>query len=270
MTPEAAGTQQVADFYTTFGVCLLAFVRIALIFRQAPILGSNHLKAQAKVGLAAALTLVIVPTLKIPDNFPTEPIGYVICILSQVGVGLAIGFVSYLVMAAAQFGGEMMDIQMGLSAAATMDPSSGGTSKLIMRLNFYIAMLLYLQVDGHLELFRALYKSFDIVPVTTFHINQGLIDLFIDHSKDIFIVGLQIAAPPLAALFITQIAMGLLARVAPQMNVFMLSFPLNIGIGLMMLSLGLPMIQTLLLQQFDINLDLVRQSIELLMVPYAR
>lgn len=269
MNPAGADGQPVADFYTAFGVCLLAFVRIALIFRQAPILGTNHLKGQVKAGIAALLTLVVAPNLAVPDDFPTEPRAYLICLLSQVCVGLALGFVSYLVMAAAQFGGEMMDIQMGLSAAATMDPASGGTSKLIMRLNFYIAMLLYLQVDGHHQLIKAIYDSFDIVPVTTFHYNAQLNDLFIDHSGDIFIIGLQIAAPPLAALFITQIAMGLLARVAPQMNVFMLSFPLNIGIGMMMLSVGLPMIQDLLLQQFDVNLAQINETIELLTLPYS-
>ena len=258
----------VGDFYTAFGVCLLAFVRIVLIFRQAPILGSNHMKNQVKIGLAATMALVAFPHLKIPDNFPTEPRAYIFCILGQVGVGLAIGFVSYLVMAAAQFGGEMMDIQMGLSAAATMDPSSGGTSKLIMRLNFYCAMLLYLGTNGHHDFLRALFHSFDVIPVTTFNINGHLIQLFIDHTEDIFVIGLQIAAPPLAALFITQIAMGLLSKVAPQMNVFMLSFPMNIGVGMLMLSVGLPMIQDLLIEQFQINLQETYDVIDILMEPY--
>lgn len=267
MNPNDLPTEHVGDFYTSFGVCLLAFVRIVLIFRQAPILGSNHMKNQVKIGLAALLSLVAFPHLKVPDNFPTEPRGYILCILSQVGVGLAIGFVSYLVMAAAQFGGEMMDIQMGLSAAATMDPSSGGTSKLIMRLNFYFAMLLYLTTNGHHEFLRALYKSFDIIPVTTFNVNGALIELFIDHTRDIFVIGLQIASPPIAALFITQIAMGLVSKVAPQMNVFMLSFPANIGVGMMMLSVGLPVIQNLLINQFQLNIDETYDVINILIQP---
>lgn len=267
MNPNDLPPAPVGDFYTAFGVCLLAFVRIVMIFRQAPILGSNHMKNQIKVGLAALMALIAVPNLKIPDNFPSEPRGFILCILGQIMVGLAIGFVSYLVMAAAQFGGEMMDIQMGLSAAATMDPSSGGTSKLIMRLNFYCAMLLYLSVNGHHEFLRALYHSFDVIPVTTFNINGHLIQMFIDHTEEIFIIGLQIAAPPIAALFITQIAMGLLSRVAPQMNVFMLSFPVNIGVGMMMLSVGLPIIQDLLLTQFDLNNQNTYDIIDILMKP---
>lgn len=267
MDPNDLPQAPVGDFYTAFGVCLLAFVRIVLIFRQAPILGSNHMKSQVKVGLAALLAIVAFPHLKIPDNFPSEPRGYILCILSQIAVGLAIGFVSYLVMAAAQFGGEMMDIQMGLSAAATMDPSSGGTSKLIMRLNFYFAMLLYLGTNGHHMFLRALYHSFEVIPVTTFNVNGKLIELFIAHTEAIFSIGLQIAAPPLAALFITQIAMGLVSKVAPQMNVFMLSFPMNIGVGMMMLAVGLPTIEELLLYQFEVNHSTTYDVIDILMLP---
>ena len=233
----------------------MAFVRIAFIFQQAPIVASRHIKPQMKVGLAAAMALVAFPNLPMPENFPEDPRGLILAILGQIVVGLAIGFVSYLVMAAAQFGGEMMDIQMGLSVAASMDPSSGGTSKLLMRLNFYIAMLLYLGVDGHHELLRALFHSFKVIPLTEFRVSGRMILQFINHTEDIFLIGLQIAAPPLAALFITQVAMGLLAKAAPQMNVFMLSFPMNIAIGLMLFSIGLPMIKGLLLKQFEINQD---------------
>jgi len=233
----------------------LAFVRIVFIFQQAPILASRHIKPQMKVGLAGAMAIVAFPNLPMPENFPEEPKGFILAALGQMIVGLAIGFVSYLVMAAAQFGGEMMDIQMGLSVAASMDPSSGGTSKLLMRLNFYIAMLLYLGVDGHHMLFRALFHSFKVIPLTEFRVSGRLVLQFISHTEDIFLIGLQVAAPPLAALFITQVAMGLLARVAPQMNVFMLSFPMNIAVGLMLFSIGLPMIQGLLLKQFEINQD---------------
>lgn len=243
------------EFFLSLGVGLLAFVRIVFIFQQAPILASRHVKPQIKVGLAATMAVVAAPHVPIPEYFPSEPRGYLLALLSQVVVGLAIGFVSFLVMAAAQFGGEMMDIQMGLSVAASMDPSSGGTSKLLNRLNFYVAMLLYLGVDGHHMLIRALFRSFQVIPVTEFRVSGRLVLTFIQHTEDIFLIGLQVAAPPLAALFITQVAMGLLARAAPQMNVFMLSFPMNIAIGLMLFSIGLPMIQGLLLKQFEINHD---------------
>ena len=244
-------------------------MRIALIMQQAPILASRHIKPQMKVGFAGCLALIAFPNLPMPDDFPTEIRTFMMCILGQVVVGLAIGFVSFLAMACAQFGGEMMDIQMGLSVAATVDPSTGGSSKLIMRLNFYIAMLLYLSVDGHHMLLRALFYSFEVLPVTKFRVDGRLIELFISHTEDIFLIGLQIAAPALGALFITQVAMGLLARVAPQMNVFMLSFPMNIAIGLMLFSIGLPMIRQLLLRQFVITQDRTMNVIDVMANPEA-
>ena len=241
------------EFYTAFLVGLLAFVRIVFVFQLAPILGSRHIKPQMKVGLAGAMALVAFTVLPIPEGLPEDPRGLILAILSQIVVGLSIGFVGFMVMACAMFGGEMMDIQMGLSVAASVDPSTGGTSKILMRLNFYIAMLMYLGWGGHHLFFKALFHSFHVIPLTEFQVSGRLILQFISHTEEIFLIGLQIAAPPLAALFITQVAMGLLARVAPQRNVFMLSFPMNIAIGLMLFSTGLPMIQRLLLHQFEIN-----------------
>ncbi len=255
------------DSFIALGVGMLAFVRIVLIMAQAPIFGSRHIKPQMKAGLAGCLTILAFPHLPMPETFPSDTMGFVMAILTQVIVGLAIGFVSFMVMAAAQFGGEMMDIQMGLSVAATMDPSSGGTSKLLMRLNFYIAMLLYLGIGGHHMLLRALFRSFEVVPVTQVNVSGQLVESFIGYTEEIFLIGLQIAAPPLAALFITQVAMGLLARVAPQMNVFMLSFPLNIAIGMMLFSIGLPMIESLLMVRFEVNQDQILDVVDMLGAP---
>ena len=248
--------------WRVFGLGLLAFTRIVFVTLQAPILGSKHYKNQVKVGLAASLTIVAFPALPMPTYFPSEMLGFIQCILTQIIVGLAIGLVSFLVMAGAQFGGEMMDIQMGLSVAASMDPSSGGASKLLMRLNFYIAMLLYLVVGGHHQLMIALFESFEIIPLTGFRVRGEFIELLIKWTAEIFVVGVRIAAPALAALFITQVALGLLARVAPQMNVFMLSFPLNIAIGLMMFSIGLPVIMKLLVARFEVNDFRLRSTIK--------
>lgn len=246
------------------GLAILAFTRIVFVTIQAPILASRHYKGQLKVGFAAALTLVAFPTLPMPEYYPSEFLGFIQCILMQIIVGLAIGLVSFMVMAGAQFGGEMMDIQMGLSVAASMDPSSGGASKLLNRLSFYTAMLLYLVVDGHHQLLIAIYQSFRIIPLTGFRITGELTEQLIAWTGQIFVIGIRIAAPALAALFITQVALGLLARVAPQMNVFMLSFPLNIAIGLMMFSVGLPMIMKSLLIRFEENDNQLRSTIQIL------
>lgn len=248
-------------FYILLGTGLLALTRIVLIFVQAPIFGSHHVPKPILAGMAALFTLVMFPHLKVPEQFPNGIMEFAFALLTQVAVGLVIGFISFLVMAAAQFGGELLDIQMGLSVAASFDPASHGAVNLLRRLHFYIAMQLYLLVNGHHLLIRAIQKSFDVVPLTSFHLPWELVSELIKHTGQLFVLGVQISAPAVGALFVTQCALGLLARVAPQMNVFMLSFPLNIGVGLILLTGSLPVIMKFLLHLFDVNLDQVMQGI---------
>ncbi|MCR5663208.1 MAG: flagellar biosynthetic protein FliR [bacterium] len=251
-----------------FGCGLLAFVRIALIFVQAPIFGSNHIPNTVLVAMAVTVTVAMYPTLPVPEDVPSELLPFFGAILTQACVGLIIGFVSFLVMAAAQFGGEMLDIQMGLSVAASFDPASHGAINLIRKLQFYTAMNLYLVLDGHHMLLKAISKSFDVIPLTFFQINGDLAMHLLSLSSNLLVIGTQIAAPALSALFITQCALGLLARVAPQMNVFMLSFPLNIAIGLILLTASYPLIVRVIGRQFELNLDNLVKCIQMMMPAY--
>lgn len=250
--------------FMAWGTALLAFARIAMVFVQAPIWGSQHFKAPIKVGMAASVTLVAFPSLNVPDPFPLDMRAFIFALLCQLAVGLVIGWVSFLVMATAQFGGEMLDVQMGLSAAAQADPSSHGAVNLLRRLHFYVAMLLYLMVDGHHKLWEAVFYSFQVVPLNHFQMTELQIETFINLAGEIYIIGLQIASPAVAALFVAQIALGLLARVAPQMNVFMLSFPMNLAVGLMLLTVSLPYIITVLELRFDVNIEQLDQAIQML------
>lgn len=215
-----------------FSMWLLAFARFAGFFVQAPIFGSHHFDKKVLVALAATMSIVLFPELKLPPTFTFEIVPYFLMVATQVVTGLVIGFVSFMIMAAAQFGGEMLDVQMGLSVASSFDPATGSTVNMMRRMKFYLAMILYLIMDGHHFLIRAIYQSFDLIPVTGMNLTGNVITQCVVLTGQIFYLGLQISAPALAALFVTQVALGLLARVAPQMNVFMLSFPLNIAIGL--------------------------------------
>lgn len=260
---EPNGYQQA---YALLIVWCLTFARIVLIMVQAPIWGSKHFNTQIRIGTAVAMTCCVFPTVPVPENIyeVMEARTFFGAILTQIGVGLAIGFISFMVLAAAQFGGEMLDIQLGLSVAASADPSSHGAINLIRRLHFYLAMQLYLLLDGHHKMVIAIWESFQVIPVTHFQMPGNIVEGFVSAAGDVFSIGIQIAAPALAALFIGQIALGLLARVAPQMNVFMLSFPMNIGIGLSLLTVGLPYVCQLLTQQFTVNQDQIMQTIRLM------
>ena len=252
--------------FIAWGTALLAFVRIVTVFVQAPIFGGQHFKAPIKVGMAASVTLLAFPSLPVPDPFPSDIRGFLLAILTQICVGLVIGWVSFLVMATAQFGGEMLDVQMGLSAAAQADPSSHGAVNLLRRLHFYAAMLTYLMFNGHHKMWESMFYSFQKIPLTYFQMTELQINTMIGQGSEMYRIGLQISSPAVAALFVAQIALGLLARVAPQMNVFMLSFPMNLAVGLMLLTISLPFILKLLEFRMDRNTEQVKDAIEM-MIP---
>jgi len=224
----------------SFATFFLAFARMLGMFVQAPIWGSHHISHTILVGAAASTTLVMFPSLKIPHELANADLFvFAILMLNQLLVGLLIGFVSFLVMASAQFAGELLDIQMGISQAASFDPSlRGGVVNLIRRWNFYFSMIIYLVMNGHLTLIKIMQKSFEIVPLGGITFHGDIIKQYIVLTGNVFYLGIQIASPVLAAIFISQVALGLLARIAPQMNVFMLFFPLNMAIGLTLLNLS--------------------------------
>lgn len=248
--------------FKSFVLFLLVLARVMGIFTQAPIFASHHIPRQGRVALSVICAMAIFSVVPFPKEFPLHLINLVLLILNQILVGLIIGYLSFIIMAGFQFAGELMDIQLGLSSAASFDPASGGTSNLLRRFQFYIAMLIYLIINGHHHLLRAIFKSFELVPVTGFTFTGNMIEHLIAISGDMFILAVQISAPVLASLFITQAALGLLARVAPQMNVFMMSFPLNMLVGMTLLAVSLPLINIAFrqyLEKYDIYLvDLIR------------
>lgn len=229
--------------YTIWAVFLLIFVRMVGFFVQAPIWGSHHIPKPVLVGTCAMLSIVMFPLVPVPKGI--EALGdklahgdfapLIFFIVMQFTVGLAIGYMSFIIMASVQFGAECLDVQMGLSVAASFDPASHGAVNMIRRWAFYLAMILYLLFNFHYKALEAMRFSYDVIPLDGINISQRLIYDLMLKTGYIFSIGLQIASPVVAALFITQVALGLLARVAPQMNVFMLSFPLNILIGLTLL-----------------------------------
>jgi flagellar biosynthesis protein FliR len=226
---------EVTEGLKLFCLFLLALTRIVGFFVQAPIWGSHHFDKKVLAALAVMMTVVLFPNLPVPKDFSFEPFPFFLMVFTQFIVGLVIGYTSFMIMSVSQFGGELLDTQMGLSVAASFDPASGGSVNMMRRLSFYLCMILYLCMDGHHFLIRAVFRSYEMIPLSGVNFSQNVVPELIHITGSIFYLGIQIAAPSLSALFLTQIALGLLARVAPQMNVFMLSFPLNIAVGLTLL-----------------------------------
>lgn len=216
-----------APYRETF---LLLLVRLGGLMVSAPVLGHRAIPLPHRAGLALLLALVVTPAVT-PVPAATGPLALALAVAGELLAGLAIGFVASLVLAAVHGAAEVVAIQMGLGVAATYDPSLGQQSTPLARLEEYLALLLLLATNGHHVLIQAVAASFrrlepGALALATVHpgVLAGL-------GGKVFRASLELAAPVIGVLFVVNFALGLLTRVAPQMNVFSVGLPVAVAAG---------------------------------------
>jgi flagellar biosynthetic protein FliR len=214
---------------TTF---LLVFFRMGAKMAVAPILGHRSVPVSHRAGIAVLLALLLTPVVKpaaVPDG---DGLGLGLAIAGEILIGIAIGAVAMLVVAAVQVGGELIGFQMGLGIGAVYDPAMGGQATVFTRFQEMLAFLLFLAVDGHHVLLAAVAGSFQRVPPGLTFAAQPVAAGMTALGGKVIRAGLELAAPLVGVLFVVNAVMGLLARVSPQMNVFSLVQPVAMGAAL--------------------------------------
>lgn len=219
---------------------LLAVVRASAWLTVVPPFNTRMIPVQAKIGLAVALAIPVAP--QVAATAPEAEVGpLVVAVLMQVAIGLALGFVVQLVFAAVQAAGELIDLFAGFTIAATYDPFTNANQAVFGRFYQLLAVAMLFALDGHLMLVHGFLASFSVSPSGMPNLGAGSGEL-IDALGLFFLAALQIAAPLLGALFLTEVALGLLSKAAPQMNVFTLGFPIKILLTFGLVGLALPLL----------------------------
>ena len=238
------------DSLNHFERFLFVFLRVMGILFISPLFGHRSLISQAKVGLALVVSIALFPV--VPLALTTYPhiILLVIALLKELLMGLMIGFISLLVFMGVQFAGQMVGLDIGFGVANIVDPLSAEQVSIIGEFQSLIAMLIFLSINAHHIILRGLSASFDLVPLGEVALPGVLGQNLIDLTGKVFIIGVQLAAPVSATLFLTTLALGIVARTIPQMNVFVVGFPLKIAVGIAMLMFSLPVFYALLLRMF--------------------
>lgn len=219
---------------------LLAMVRAAAWVFVCPPFGNRTVPSTVKVGLAAALALVVGPRLA-EQAVPLEAGPLLTAAVLQVAAGLALGFLGVLLFATFSFAGGLIDLVSGYSVAQLFDPGNNAPVSIFGQFYGVLATTLLFAIDGHLLLVRGFLTSFTAAPLT--HLStETLAKLLTGDIALFFVSALEIAAPLLAALFLAEAALGLLSRAAPQMNVFQLGLPIKILVTLTLAGLALPVL----------------------------
>ncbi len=221
---------------------LLPFFRILALFSAAPVLSLRSVPARARVGLSLVIAATIAPSVAAPvriDPMSWAGLGFV---AQEVAVGLAIGFAARLVFAAFDLAGEVIGLQMGLSYAGFFDPQGGQGTAVGSFMNT-TAMLMFVAMNGPLLLIVATLRSFSTLPVgqVPFEFARALDPVAL--GAEVFALGLLIALPFLALILFVNVLLGVMSRVAPQLSLFTIGFPVTIGLGMVLLMLGLPWIE---------------------------
>src|SRR5690606_3293279 len=156
--------------------------------------------------------------------------------VEEVLVGLAMGLIVTTVMMAVYLAGQLIDVPMGFGMVNVMDPQMGSEAPVVAQFYFAIALLTFFLIDGHHGLLRALVQSFDVVPLGGATLSGGVPAIALDAVRSMFSLGLKIALPVIGALFLTDVALGIVARAGSQMNVCFVGFPLKVGLWLLLLA----------------------------------
>ncbi len=173
-------------------------------------------------------------------NLSVEIIGFIILVAKEAMVGLIIGFSSWGIFYAVQFAGHLIGFDIGFSTSTAFDPEHSEPVPILSHFKHYFAFVIFLMLNGHHFLIKVLKLSFEIVPISRFAVGSGFADWGVKLISFVFISALKISAPILVALFLTDITLGILSRVFPQMNIFMFAFSVKIIIGLVALMITMP------------------------------
>jgi flagellar biosynthetic protein FliR len=238
---------------------LWPFTRIMGLLAIAPLFGNRSIPARIKVALGLLLSAIVAPTVgALPQMDPMSMTG-VLVLAQQFIIGIAMGFAMRIVFIAVELAGELCGMTMGLGFATFFDPQSAGRSSAISQYLSLITLMIYLAANLHLVVLSTLVDSFTTMPVTAMPMGGDLFRQLAGWGGRIFSAGVQLALPVVAGLLITNIALGILTRAAPQLNLFGVGFPVTLTVGFLMLALTLPYLAVPLERLFADGFAMMRQ-----------
>ena len=224
----------------TLIVGLLIFLRVGLILIMLPVLGHSVVPMQTKAGLALLISILLYPVVAptVPA-IPLAPVALAVIAVKEIFIAGMIGLFAQLVFSAVQFAGQVMSYQMGLAVANIFDPVTQSQEAVVGQIATTTAMLIWLAVGAHHLLLMALSDSFHLLPIGASWSFHGWMALS-DAVAAMFVTGLRLMAPIMVLLLFVYVALGLLARTVPQIQVFFVSAPLTVALGLLVFALSLP------------------------------
>lgn len=223
----------------------LIFLRISAFVVSWPIFGSAAVPAPVKVLLALVFSVILFPVISYQNVDLIKIENYLIMFaLREIAIGLILGFLMRMFFFAVSIAGEIISITMGLASAQLYNPAMGSQGNVVEQFQIMIASLFLLGMNGHHVFIAGLAESFQILPIAVSGLNTAAFDGISPMIQEVFVIGLKMSAPILVAIFLTNIAMGILGRAVPQINVLITGMPVTILLSFGILIVTMPLFVT--------------------------
>lgn len=253
-------------FTSKFTLFLLILVRMSSLFIITPVFGGRNVPSYFKIAFAFFCSIILLNLM--PDvNVEFENIySYFVLILKELAIGLILGYTSNLIFSALYLAGQIIDIQLGFGMVNVLDPMQDIQIPLTGNFMYILTLLFFMILNGHHILLTALFKSYNLLPINGFVFNDVLYTNILKIFTETFAIGFKISIPVLAATLLAEIALGILAKTVPQMNVFVIGMPLKVGVGLLTLLAMMPMF----ISTMDVSFDKMYNYIYLILKSMAK
>lgn len=219
---------------------LWPFLRIVAVMVSEPLLGHRAIPIRVRIGFALLLAILVASTLPPPPAVELASATGMLVAAQQILVGLAIGFSMRILMGAVEMAGSIVGLSMGLGFATFFDPQNSAQVPVMAQFTGLLGVLIFFSINGHLMVVSALVESFRVLPVAAAPLSGGGFNALALAGGQIFVIGVVLSLPVLAALLIVNVGMGVMSRAAPQLNLFAVGFPVTLFAGFAVLLLSLP------------------------------
>ena len=219
---------------------LFVLLRVGALIMFFPVLGSGQVPGRIKVGLILFVSIAVFPVVRAtPMHDPKSLFELVVNLFSEITIGLAVAYSARLMFTAVQIAGTVVDFQMGFGVVNVIDPQTETQVSITAQFQNILAILFFLALDAHHLIIGAIVESFFLINPFQINFSTFTPEIILLLFKATFVTAVKIAAPIMAILFFISVGLGLVARTVPQMNVFIVGFPLQIGVGLLMVGLSM-------------------------------
>jgi flagellar biosynthesis protein FliR len=240
----------------------LVLARVTPLFLVAPLFSSRQVPARVRTVVAVALAIGLTPLALHGQRVPLDVLPLAGLVVKELLVGLGFALSIAILFAAIESAGALLDVSIGFSFGAVVDPLTGNQSAVLAQLYSFIALAIFLVIGGDAWLIRGIARTFELVPLTRGPQLTSLVGGVTQTFTTILTSALEVAAPVLLAAVITDVAFGVVSRVVPQLNVFGVGFPVKVIVGLLVVAASLPFVSGWISDQLATSVGQALQTLK--------